>query len=161
MAQVTITLPQRRAIGKTSRKDLWWVQPLLTFLGLAAFVVYSTWAAFQGAHYAWGPYLSPMYSLLLLCPVLLAKISYRKQAVILVLLILVLPLTLWLLRGHGARERERADRQRGDPDGRARGPTVAREIGLIGGVEGLVVPLEFCEVTATLQDMGEVKAEFA
>ncbi len=62
MAQVSISLPQRRAVGKTSRKDLWWVQPLLTFLGLATFVVYSTWAAFQGAHYAWGPYLSPMYS---------------------------------------------------------------------------------------------------
>ncbi|MEO8648182.1 MAG: succinate dehydrogenase [Acidobacteriota bacterium] len=44
------------------RKDGWWVQPLLTFLGLSAFVVYSTWAAFQGEHYSFGPYLSPMYS---------------------------------------------------------------------------------------------------
>lgn len=52
----------RRGFGETTRKDLWWVQPLLTFLGLSAFVVYSTWAAFQGEHYAFGPYLSPMYS---------------------------------------------------------------------------------------------------
>ena len=31
------------------RRDAWWVQPLLVFLGLGAFVVYSTWAAFQGS----------------------------------------------------------------------------------------------------------------
>ena len=31
-------------------------------LGLSAFVVYSTWAAFQGKDYAFGPYLSPFYS---------------------------------------------------------------------------------------------------
>lgn len=44
------------------RKDGWWIQPLLTFIGLGAFVVYSTWAAFQGDHYRFGPYLSPFYS---------------------------------------------------------------------------------------------------
>jgi hypothetical protein len=44
------------------RSGAWWLQPLLTFLGLAAFVVYSTWAAFQGDHYRFGPYLSPFYS---------------------------------------------------------------------------------------------------
>jgi hypothetical protein len=32
------------------------------FLGLSGFVVYSTWAAFQGVNYAYGPYLSPFYS---------------------------------------------------------------------------------------------------
>jgi hypothetical protein len=47
------------------RRDSWWAQPLLTFLVLAAFVVYSTWAAFQGEHYEYGPYLSPFYSPLL------------------------------------------------------------------------------------------------
>ena len=26
------------------------------------FIVYATWAAFQNAHYTWGPYLSPFYS---------------------------------------------------------------------------------------------------
>ena len=52
----------RRGFGETMRKDGWWWQSLFTFLGFAAFIVYSTWAAFQGEHYAWGPYLSPMYS---------------------------------------------------------------------------------------------------
>ena len=52
----------RRGFGQTMRKDNWWVAPLLTFIGLGAFVVYSTWAAFQGAHYAFGNYLSPFYS---------------------------------------------------------------------------------------------------
>jgi len=52
----------RRSFGQTMRKDGWWVVPLLTFLGLGLFVVYSTWAAFQGDHYRFGPYLSPFYS---------------------------------------------------------------------------------------------------
>ena len=52
----------RRGFGETARRDFWWVQSLLTFLGFSAFIVYSTWAAFQGAHYSFGPYLSPMYS---------------------------------------------------------------------------------------------------
>ena len=32
------------------------------FLGLSTFLVYATWAAFQGDHYTFGPYLSPFYS---------------------------------------------------------------------------------------------------
>ena len=48
--------------GYTSRRDAWWVKPLLTFIGLSAFVVYTTWAAFQGEHYHHGPYISPLYS---------------------------------------------------------------------------------------------------
>jgi hypothetical protein len=53
---------ERRPFGRTMRKDGWWVAPLLTFLAFSAFIVYSTWAAFQGEHYSFGPYLSPMYS---------------------------------------------------------------------------------------------------
>ncbi|HZF14060.1 MAG TPA: succinate dehydrogenase [Thermoanaerobaculia bacterium] len=52
----------KRAFGETSRRDPWWVQPVAVFLGLFAFVVYATWAAFQGDHYTFGPYLSPFYS---------------------------------------------------------------------------------------------------
>lgn len=52
----------RRGFGQTSRPDAWWVQPLVVFLGLGAFIVYATWAAFQGVHYHFGPYLSPFYS---------------------------------------------------------------------------------------------------
>jgi hypothetical protein len=48
--------------GDTSRKDTWWLRPLLIFIGLTAFVIYVTWAAFQGEHYYYGPYLSPLYS---------------------------------------------------------------------------------------------------
>src|SRR3954466_2830369 len=53
---------KRRALFETQRKDGWWVGPLLTFLGFSAFIVYSTWAALQNAHYTYGPYLSPFYS---------------------------------------------------------------------------------------------------
>lgn len=44
------------------RLDAWWRTPSLVFLGLSSFILYSTWAAFQGEHYAHGPYLSPFYS---------------------------------------------------------------------------------------------------
>ena len=61
MAQAETTLLSR-GFGKTGRRDLWWLHPLVVFFGLGAFIVYSTWAAFQGVHYAHGPYLSPLYS---------------------------------------------------------------------------------------------------
>lgn len=51
-----------RGFGQTARRDWWWVQPLLVFLGLSTFLVYANWAAFQGRYYFWGPYLSPFYS---------------------------------------------------------------------------------------------------
>ncbi|MCH2293082.1 MAG: succinate dehydrogenase [SAR324 cluster bacterium] len=56
---------QKPGFFETSRKDAWWVGPLFTAAGLVAFIVYSTWAAFQNEHYQWGPYLSPFYSPLL------------------------------------------------------------------------------------------------
>ncbi len=64
-----LPLPQQRDFGKTNRTDRWWLKPLLVFLGFGAFVVYSTWAAFQGTNYFYGgggaDYLSPFYSPLL------------------------------------------------------------------------------------------------
>jgi hypothetical protein len=59
MSQVAL---RPRSFGETARDDVWWVQPLSVFVGLFAFVVYATWAAFQGEHYHFGPYLSPLYS---------------------------------------------------------------------------------------------------
>ena len=59
--QSELSLTRRRFL-ETSRDDLWWVQPFVVFLGLSTFIIYSTWAAFQGTHYAYGPYLSPFYS---------------------------------------------------------------------------------------------------
>ncbi len=65
MAGISLPLlPKQRSFGETSRRDPWWAQPAAIFVGLSAFVVYSTWAALQGEHY-WVPgtnYLSPFYS---------------------------------------------------------------------------------------------------
>ncbi len=51
------------------RQDAWWLQPLLVFLGFGAFIVYTTYRAFEGAYFE-APqnvfpqlqYLSPFYS---------------------------------------------------------------------------------------------------
>ena len=64
MAQASWPLVERK-FGETTRRDFWWVQPLAVFLALFTFIVYATWAAFQGEHYEFGPYLSPFYSPLL------------------------------------------------------------------------------------------------
>ena len=48
--------------GQTSRRDAWWIQTLSVFLILSAFVIYATWAAFQGKNYFSSPYLSPFYA---------------------------------------------------------------------------------------------------
>lgn len=59
------TVPVRvvpRGFGQTTRRDAWWAVPAVVFTILSAFVVYATWAAFQGQHYTYGPYLSPFYS---------------------------------------------------------------------------------------------------
>jgi hypothetical protein len=51
--------------GKTCRNDDWKSGPLITLIVFSTFVVYTTWAIFQGAHYYVKPYLSPFYSPLL------------------------------------------------------------------------------------------------
>jgi len=35
----------------TLRQDRWWIQPVATMSILVAFVIYSTWAAFQNKYY--------------------------------------------------------------------------------------------------------------
>lgn len=78
MSRTNVSLPQTRSLGQTSRTDLWWLFPTITVIYFLAFVVYSTWAAFQGVHYwfdgfaisgealyadgARAQYLSPFYS---------------------------------------------------------------------------------------------------
>ena len=57
---------ERRGFGVTLRQDAWWLQPAAVGVGFAIFGVYTTWAAFQGNNYQWGPYLSPFYSPLVL-----------------------------------------------------------------------------------------------
>jgi hypothetical protein len=51
-----------RGFGETERRDWWWVEPMIVFTVFGGFIVYATWAAFQNAHYTYGPYLSPFYS---------------------------------------------------------------------------------------------------
>lgn len=55
-------LPPQRGFAQTQRRGAWWMIPALVIAGFGAFIVYSTWAAFQNAHYTFGPYLSPFYS---------------------------------------------------------------------------------------------------
>ena len=54
--------------GASCRSDAWWQGPTATLLGLTSFLVYVTWASFQGAHFTAGPYLSPFYSPMLFHP---------------------------------------------------------------------------------------------
>ena len=61
MEVIPVRLVPRR-FGETTRRDVWWSTPIAIFLGLSAFIVYATWAAFQNAHYTYGPYLSPFYA---------------------------------------------------------------------------------------------------
>ena len=61
MAEINLT-GKHQGFGHTKRKDAWWISPLIVFIVLFSFVVYATWAAFQGNHYYYGPYLSPLYS---------------------------------------------------------------------------------------------------
>jgi hypothetical protein len=62
MASAPTSLPVVRRFGETSRRDGWWLQPLVVFLVLSGFIVYATWAAFQGNNYTYENYLSPFYS---------------------------------------------------------------------------------------------------
>jgi len=51
----------------TLRQDRWWIQPVVTVSILTAFILYSTWAAFQNKYYYVGAnfhrdFISPFYS---------------------------------------------------------------------------------------------------
>src|SRR4051794_19155427 len=70
MSLVTPARPRADIDERTLRRDRWWVQPLIIALGVTAFIVYFTWAAFdphgvastgKRIFYA-DPYLSPFYS---------------------------------------------------------------------------------------------------
>ena len=70
MAVTNFSAPSIR-FGQTARKDAWWISPLIVFICLGSFVLYTTWAAFQGLNYTFGPYLSPLYS-----PLLYGEVSH-------------------------------------------------------------------------------------
>jgi len=67
MSRVDVPVNRLR-FGQTSRRDNWWVGPMVVVTILGGFVVYSMWAAFQNAHYEYGNYLSPFYSPVLFGP---------------------------------------------------------------------------------------------
>jgi hypothetical protein len=58
----TKNITQHAGFGSTSRKDAWWVEPVLVGLGFAAFIIYATLRAFENNYFEIGPYLSPFYS---------------------------------------------------------------------------------------------------
>lgn len=62
----TVLAEKKEKFATTQRKDLWWIEPLVYAIGLGLFIIYATWAAFQGKYYEWSPYLSPFYSPLIL-----------------------------------------------------------------------------------------------
>ncbi|HXI60481.1 MAG TPA: succinate dehydrogenase [Polyangia bacterium] len=61
MASVDVPL-KRVQFGHTARRDTWWLMPAITFVVFTSFIIYTTWALFQGEHYHYGNYLSPFYS---------------------------------------------------------------------------------------------------
>jgi hypothetical protein len=64
-ARGAVRSPARRRASiaaRTLRTDRWWVQPLVTVVVLVLFVAYSSFRAFQNAHYFAEPYISPFYS---------------------------------------------------------------------------------------------------
>jgi len=66
MASAPTSLPVVRSFGETSRRDQWWTTPAVVSAVFLSFIVYATWAAFQGNHYHYTKdgrdYLSPFYS---------------------------------------------------------------------------------------------------
>lgn len=61
MAGTPTLVPESR-LGKTLRRDAWWVEILPIIVVLGGFGIYATLRAFEGTYYSWGPYLSPFYS---------------------------------------------------------------------------------------------------
>ncbi|NDB18056.1 MAG: hypothetical protein EB027_02085 [Actinobacteria bacterium] len=60
---MSVNAPGRASITvKTFRTDKWWLQPLTTVAVLVSFIIYSTWRAFENAHYFTEPLISPFYS---------------------------------------------------------------------------------------------------
>jgi hypothetical protein len=60
--QRSLPVMDQRGFGETMRRDAWWLPNIFVVAVLGGFIAYATWAAFQNAHYTYGPYLSPFYS---------------------------------------------------------------------------------------------------
>jgi hypothetical protein len=80
MSTDVVTATRASGLGRTERRDLWWLGPLATALGLGAFIVYATFRALYNADYQIDQpdsayILSPFYSPLLVLPWLPAWVS--------------------------------------------------------------------------------------
>jgi hypothetical protein len=51
-----------QGLGRTLRRDAWWLEAIPVIIVLGGFGIYATFRAFEGKFYEWGPYLSPFYS---------------------------------------------------------------------------------------------------
>jgi hypothetical protein len=52
-------------LGRTMRRDAWWMENIPVIILLGGFGLYATWRAFEGKFFWTDPYLSPFYSPLL------------------------------------------------------------------------------------------------
>jgi len=50
MSSSTLTGGHKGGFGDTTRSDNWWIGPVVTLVVFMGFIVYTTWAAFQGEH---------------------------------------------------------------------------------------------------------------
>ena len=44
---------REKSFISTLREDKWWIDPVVVLFGLLSFIVYSTWAAWQGEYFWW------------------------------------------------------------------------------------------------------------
>ncbi|HJX84479.1 MAG TPA: succinate dehydrogenase, partial [Candidatus Angelobacter sp.] len=52
----------QEGLGRTQRRDAWWVEIIPVIAVLGGFGVYATFRALENDFFHWGPYLSPFYS---------------------------------------------------------------------------------------------------
>ncbi|MCH7549741.1 MAG: hypothetical protein IH969_09450, partial [Candidatus Krumholzibacteriota bacterium] len=48
MTTKSLTAGHPDGFASTTRTDAWWLAPAITFVVFSSFIVYVTWAAFQG-----------------------------------------------------------------------------------------------------------------
>ena len=52
----------RAPLPLTSRRDIWWIKPLITVIVLGFFALYGLVRAFENQYFEFGPYIAPFYS---------------------------------------------------------------------------------------------------
>lgn len=75
----------------TSRRDRWWIKPLLTVIVLGGFALWAGFRALEYQYYEVGPYLTPFYS-----PLLPIDLSFGTIPISPALYILIFPLSFRL-----------------------------------------------------------------